>query len=170
MIWRTQRARLSRRQGQKLQRKIPKPKSQIKDQKKDRMTKHKNKIKIKALAFVGIPVTDMKRARTFYEAVLGLKASEEMMSGKWVEYSIGNNTLAIASVDPEWLPSDQGTGAALEVENFGDAVESLKDRHVSFTTEPFESPCCWMAIIKDPDGNNIVIHKLKPENEKEPYL
>jgi len=129
-----------------------------------------SKMKISALAFVGIPVTDMKRARAFYEGVLGLKVSEEMMSGKWVEYSLGNNTLAIASVGPQWLPSDQGTGAALEVENFGEAVESLKDRHVPFTTEPFESPCCWMAIIKDPDGNNIVIHKLKPENEKEPCL
>jgi len=127
-------------------------------------------MKIKALAFVGIPVTDMKRARAFYEGVLGLKVSEEMMSGKWVEYSLGNNTLAIASVGPQWLPSDHGTGAALEVENFDEAVESLKDRHVPFTTEPFESPCCWMAIIKDPDGNNVVIHKLKPKNEKEPCL
>ena len=127
-------------------------------------------IKIKALAFVGIPVTDMKRARTFYEDVLGLKASGEMMSGKWVEYSLGNNTLAIASVGPQWLPSDQGTGAALEVENFDEAMKSLKDRHVPFVVEAYESPCCWMAIIKDPDGNNIVIHKLKPENEKGPCI
>ena len=127
-------------------------------------------MKVKRLAFVGIPVTDMKRARAFYEGVLGLKVSEEMMSGKWVEYSLGNNTLAIASVGPQWLPSDQGTGAALEVESFDEAVKSLKDQHVPFTTEPFESPCCWMAIIGDPDGNNIVIHKLKPENEKEPCV
>src|SRR5256712_13460366 len=123
-------------------------------------------MKIEALAFVGIPVTDMPRARAFYEGVLGLKASEEMMSGKWVEYSLGNNTLAIASVGPEWLPSDQGTGAALEVESFDDTIKYLKDRHVRFSTEPYESPCCHMAIINDPDGNNIVIHKLKPENEK----
>jgi len=136
----------------------------------DILTFGTSKMKVKRLAFVGIPVTDIKRARAFYEGVLGLKVSEEMMSGKWVEYSLGNNTLAIASVGPQWLPSDQGTGAALEVENFDEAVESLKDRHVPFTTEPFESPCCWMAIIKDPDGNNIVIHKLKPENEKEPCL
>jgi predicted enzyme related to lactoylglutathione lyase len=123
-------------------------------------------MKIKALAFVGIPVTDMKRARSFYEDVLGLKVSEEMMKGKWVEYGLGNNTLAIASVGPEWKPSGQGTGAALEVEDFEEAIEWLKDRHVPFSTEPYESPCCHMAIIQDPDGNNIVIHKLKPENEK----
>jgi predicted enzyme related to lactoylglutathione lyase len=121
-------------------------------------------MRIKGLAFVGIPVTDMPRARAFYEGVLGLKVSEEMMSGKWVEYSLGNNTLAIASVGPQWLPSDQGTGAALEVENFDEAVKLLKERHVPFAVEAYESPCCWMAIIKDPDENNIVIHKLKPEN------
>jgi len=127
-------------------------------------------MKINALAFVGIPVTDMKRARAFYEGVLGLKVSEEMMGGKWVEYSLSNNTLAIASVGPQWLPSDQGTGAALEVEDFDKAISWLKDRNVTFANEPFESPCCRMAIIKDPDGNNIVVHKLKPENEKEPCI
>ena len=124
------------------------------------------KMKIKALAFVGIPVTDMKRARSFYEDVLGLKVSEEMMSGKWVEYGLGNNTLAIASVGPEWKPSDQGTGAAFEVEDFDDAIKRLKDRHVRFAAEPFETPCCHMAVVQDPDGNKLIIHKLKSENEK----
>jgi predicted enzyme related to lactoylglutathione lyase len=127
-------------------------------------------MKIKGLAFVGTPVTDMKRARSFYEDVLGLQLSEEMMGGKWIEYSLGNNTLAIASVGSDWLPSDQGTGAALEVENFDAAIKWLKGRKVPFSTEPFESPCCRMAIIKDPDGNQIVIHKLKPENKKEPCV
>ena len=127
-------------------------------------------MKITNLAFVGTPVTDMKRARSFYEGVLGLKVSEEMMGGKWVEYGLGNNTLAIASVGDQWVPSDQGTGAALEVDDFEEAIKYLKDRQVTFAVEPYESPCCHMAIIQDPDGNNIVIHKLKPENEKEPCL
>jgi len=127
-------------------------------------------MKINGLAFVGIPVTDMQRARAFYENVLRLAVSEEMMGGKWVEYSLSNNTLAIASVGPQWLPSDQGTGAALEVEDFAETINYLKDLKVPFTTEPFESPCCRMAVIADPDGNNIVIHKLKPENEKGPSL
>ena len=125
-------------------------------------------MKITNLAFVGTPVTDMKRARSFYEGVLGLKVSEEMIGGKWVEYGLGNNTLVIASVGDQWVPSDQGTGAALEVDDFEEAIKYLKDRQVTFAVEPYESPCCHMAIIQDPDGNNIVIHKLKPENEKEP--
>lgn len=125
-------------------------------------------MKVSGLAFVGIPVTDMKRARDFYEGILRLEVADTMMDGNWVEYTLGNNTLAIASVGPEWAPSDQGTGAALEVDDFDAAIAYLKEQRVPFSTEPFESPCCRMAIVNDPDGNNVVIHKLKPESEKQP--
>ena len=123
-------------------------------------------MKIKGIGFVAIPVTDIKRARSFYEEVLGLKASDEMMQGRWIEYDIGDDTLAIANVSDTWTPSDQGTGAAFEVEDFDEAIRRLKDRHVRFAAEPFETPCCHMAVIQDPDGNKLMIHKLKPENER----
>jgi predicted enzyme related to lactoylglutathione lyase len=123
-------------------------------------------MKIKAIGFVAIPVTDIKRARSFYEEVLGLKASDEMMQGRWIEYDVGDDTLAITNVSDTWTPSDQGTGAALEVEDFDDAIKRLNDRYVRFAAEPFETPCCRMAVIQDPDGNKLMIHKLKPENEK----
>ena len=123
-------------------------------------------MKIKAIGFVAIPVTDIPRARKFYEEVLGLKVSDEMMGGKWIEYTVGQDTLAIGNVSDMWRPSDQGTGAAFEVEDFDDAIKRLKDRHVRFAAEPFETPCCHMAVVQDPDGNKLMIHKLKPENEK----
>jgi predicted enzyme related to lactoylglutathione lyase len=123
-------------------------------------------MKIKAIGFVAIPVTDVKRARSFYEEVLGLRTSDEMMGGKWIEYAVGEDTLAIANVSDTWTPSDQGTGAAFEVEDFNGAIGRLKDRHVRFAAEPFETPCCHMAVVQDPDGNKLIIHKLKPENEK----
>jgi predicted enzyme related to lactoylglutathione lyase len=123
-------------------------------------------MKINAIGFVAIPVTDVRRARKFYEDVIGLKVSDEMMGGRWIEYAVGEDTLAIANVNDAWRPSDQGTGAALEVEDFDDAIKRLKDRHVHFAAEPFETPCCHMAVVQDPDGNKLIIHKLKPENEK----
>ena len=123
-------------------------------------------MKIKGIGFVGVPVTDLKRARAFYEDVLGLKISDEMMGGKWIEYGVGDDTLAIANVSDTWTPSDQGTGAALEVEDFDEAIGRLKDRQIRFAAEPFETPCCHMAVIQDPNGNKLMIHKLKPENEK----
>jgi predicted enzyme related to lactoylglutathione lyase len=123
-------------------------------------------MKIKQIGFVAIPVTDIPRARKFYEGVLGLRVSDEMMGGKWVEYAVGGNTLAIANVGEQWTPSDQGTGAAFEVEDFDDTIKHLKDQQVRFAAEPFETPCCRMAVLQDPDGNKLIIHKLKSENEK----
>jgi predicted enzyme related to lactoylglutathione lyase len=123
-------------------------------------------MKIEKIGFVAIPVTDIPRARKFYEEVLGLKVSDEMMAGRWIEYAVGEDTLVIANVSDTWRPSDQGTGAALEVEDFDDAIKRLKDRQVHFAAEPFETPCCHMAVVQDSDGNKLIIHKLKPENEK----
>ena len=123
-------------------------------------------MKINNLAFVGIPVTDIKRAREFYEGVLGLAIAEEMMGGNWIEYAVGDNIVAIANVGAQWMPSEQGTSAALEVENFEQTVNELRRRGVRFAAEPFETPCCHMAVVQDPDGNKLIIHKLKSEDEK----
>ena len=123
-------------------------------------------MKTKNIAFIGIPVTNIPRARKFYEQVLGLAVADEMMGGKWIEYAVGDNTLAIANVGEQWTPSDQGTGAAFEVEDFDEAIKHLKNQKVRFAAEPFETPCCHMAVVQDPDGNKLIIHKLKPENEK----
>ena len=125
-------------------------------------------MKAKKIGFVAIPVTDIARARTFYEGALGLKPSEEMRDGQWIEYDVGGDTLAIANVGDDWTPSDQGTAAAIEVEDFDAAINKLKVAVISFAAEPFETPCCHMAVVQDPDGNKLIIHKLKPENEKGP--
>ena len=53
-------------------------------------------MKINAIAFVGIPVTDMKCARAFYENALGLKPDPEMTGEMWTEYPIGSGTLAVS--------------------------------------------------------------------------
>jgi len=123
-------------------------------------------MKIKEIGFVGVPVTDVPRARNFYEDVLGLQVSDEMMGGKWIEYAVGNDTLAIANVGEEWKPSDQGTGVALDVENFEQTINELRRQGDRFAAEPFDTPCCHMAVVQDPDGNKLIIHKLKSEDEK----
>jgi predicted enzyme related to lactoylglutathione lyase len=121
-------------------------------------------MKIKKIAFVGIPVTDMERARAFYEDVLGLQPDPEMTGEHWTEYSIGEGTLAIACVGEQWKPSNEGTSAALEVENLGEAIAEFEQRKIAY--DKVDSPVCRMAIIEDPDGNKLIIHKLKSENEK----
>jgi predicted enzyme related to lactoylglutathione lyase len=123
-------------------------------------------MKAKKIAFTGIPVTDIKRARAFYEGVLGLKPSAEFAEGVWIEYELGPDTLAIGSVGDQWKPSEDGTSVAIEVEDFEAAIKSLKAGKAHFAAEGIESPCCRMAVVQDPDGNKLIIHNLKPENEK----
>jgi catechol 2,3-dioxygenase-like lactoylglutathione lyase family enzyme len=43
---------------------------------------------ITGIAYTGSPVTDIKRARAFYEGILGLKPSMESAGGMWVEYDL----------------------------------------------------------------------------------
>jgi predicted enzyme related to lactoylglutathione lyase len=113
------------------------------------------------IAFTGIPVTDMKRARAFYEGALGLTPAGEFAEGVWVEYALGDDTIAIGSVGDQWKPSPDGTSVAIEVDDFDAAIKDLKAAKVSFAAEGFESPVCRMAVVQDPDGNKIIIHKLK---------
>jgi len=118
-------------------------------------------MKAKKIAFTGIPVTDIKRARAFYEGVLELKVSSEFGQGAWVEYEVGPDTLAIGSVGDQWKPSEDGTSVAIEVEDFDAAMKSLKAANAHFAAENIESPVCYMAVVQDPDGNKVIIHKLK---------
>jgi predicted enzyme related to lactoylglutathione lyase len=115
------------------------------------------------LAFTVNPVTDLKRARDFYEGTLGLKSGMvyEGRGMSWVEYEVGSGVLAIGSGAEQFKPSADGGSVALEMEDFEAAIGELKASGCTFLIEPMESSTCRMAIILDPDGNTIIIHKRK---------
>src|SRR5665213_4605905 len=116
---------------------------------------------ITEIAFTGTPVTDIKRAREFYEGVLGLKPAMDSNGGMWVEYEVGNGTFGIGCYGDVWKPSEDGTCIAVELDNLDAEVARLKSRGVKFSMEPTDSPVCRFAILCDPDGNRIMIHKRK---------
>ena len=118
---------------------------------------------IQEIAFTVYAVTDMKKARAFYEGVLGLIPSPEYdgtKSANWIEYNIGTGTFAIGS-SPDWKTSQDGASVAFEVSDFDDFVKKLKDKGVPFKMEAQNFPTCSMAVVRDPDMNNILIHKRK---------
>jgi len=119
-------------------------------------------MKITAVAFIGYPVTDMARARAFYENVLGLTAGAvwEHEGKAWIEYDLGTATLAISNMSADmWKPSNDGPAVALEVDDLDGAVAELRAAGVKFYLEPMSSPVCRMAVVADPDGNSVVLHK-----------
>ena len=121
-------------------------------------------VKIIEIAFSTYPVTDVARARAFYEGLLGLKPTMDHDMGEkghWIEYDIGAGTLGIGRY-PGWKPSGDGCTVGLEVDDFDSAIASLKAASTPFNMGPFETPVCHMAMISDPDGNSLCIHKRKP--------
>jgi predicted enzyme related to lactoylglutathione lyase len=118
-------------------------------------------LKVLEVAFTGYPVTDLKRAREFYEGVLNLQVAREFGedTGKWIEYDIGPATLAITNMAPEWKPSSCGPSIALEVEDFDAAIAALRAAKATFMIEPMNSGMCHLAVVLDPDGNSVAIHK-----------
>lgn len=121
-------------------------------------------IRVKEVAYTVLPVTDIERAKRFYEGVLRLEPTKNFnsSSGVWIEYDLGPTTLGITSmIDGAWQPSRDGAAVALEVEDFEEAVKWLRAKGVRFQTEPWESPTCKMATVFEPDGGCIAIHQLK---------
>jgi len=123
-------------------------------------------IKPVAFAFTAYPITDLARARAFYEKLLGLTpATAWEGDGKgWIEYELGDGCLAITnSSGDQWKPSASGPALALEVADFPATVAALKAAGVRFAVEPMEFPPCHYAAILDPDGNQLIIHHRKPK-------
>ena len=119
------------------------------------------------VAFTMYPVKDMARARAFYEDTLGLGPSRNGATSPWVEFDLpGGGCLAITTVTPNEPSASAGGTIAFEVEDLPSLVDDLKAKGVTFAAEGIESPVCRMAICKDPDGNAIILHKLKTAEER----
>lgn len=121
-------------------------------------------MKFTEIAFTAYPAIDLAESRAFYEGVLKLTPgliSCHDSEGGWVEYEIGNQVLAIGKA-PGMNPSADGPSCGLECENFEETIAELKAANVTFAMEAFETPVCRMAMILDPAGNMLIIHKRKP--------
>jgi len=120
-------------------------------------------MKVVEIAFMAYPVTDLKRARRFYEGLLGLQkarllATEET---RFIEDDIGPSTISIGNEAPDWIPSPEGGSVGLEVDDFDAAIALLKSSGCAFRLEPLEMPKCHMAVVLDPNRNSVPVHQRK---------
>jgi predicted enzyme related to lactoylglutathione lyase len=117
---------------------------------------------VKYIAFTMYPVKDMARARRFYEQDLGLTVSSVHVQGAWVEYHLENGCLALSSMVPELQPSSNSGGIALEVDDVDALVKKL-DGKASIKVPPTQTKVCRMAVVVDPEGNSLILHKRNPD-------
>lgn len=120
----------------------------------------------KKVAFTMYPVTNVTRARKFYEETLGLKAGSNGNQGEnwWVEYDLpGGGCLAITNFVPDTPSASAGGTVALEVGDLDQLMSDLKAKGVTFKSDVIHSPVCRMAVCLDSEGNSILLHQLKPK-------
>lgn len=120
-------------------------------------------MKITDVAFFSYPVSDLRRARAFYESVLNLTMARSFgdeLHGA-IEYDIAGATLCIANVFDCFAPSPNGGMIALEVEDFDVAVARLREHRSPYALAPYESPLCRGVVFSDPDGNSVMLHQRK---------
>jgi predicted enzyme related to lactoylglutathione lyase len=115
---------------------------------------------ITSIAFFVYPLRDIATARRFYENILGLKL-ETNVRDEWIEYDVNGGTFAITTMDITHVPGANGGVIAFEVTDLDSFVGMLKEKQVKFVLEITPSPVCRFAIIADPDGNEVIIHKRK---------
>lgn len=115
----------------------------------------------KKVAFTMYPVTDPKRARTFYEETLGFTRGSSAANGDWTEYDLpGGGCLALFATKDIKPSASAGGSVAFEVEDLDALVARLKGAGVEFKAEEIKSPVCRMAIVLDSEGNSIILHQL----------
>jgi predicted enzyme related to lactoylglutathione lyase len=121
---------------------------------------------LKKVAFTMYPVTDVARARKFYEETLGLEVGNAgEHSGKWwVEYDLpGGGCLALTDATPDTPSANAGGTVAFEVADLDTLIAELKAKHVRFQSDIIDTPVCRMAVCLDSEGNALLLHQLKPK-------
>src|SRR5262245_20700395 len=111
-------------------------------------------IDVERVDYIRVPVTDMEKAIHFYGEVLGLGRNPNSPGEDWIEYEVGNVTLAVMTPhthDYEFAPLPPAT-IALRVPDVAAAKAKLESAGLQ-VSEMWDSGVCKGAGVSDPSGN-----------------
>src|SRR5947207_1038569 len=109
-------------------------------------------MQLKKVAFTMYPVTDVPRARNFYEKTLGLEIGSHGNQGDqwWIEYDLpGGGCFALTNFTQEQPSAAAGGIIAFEVADLDSLIADLKSKNVEFKGGIIDSPVCRMAVCLD---------------------
>jgi predicted enzyme related to lactoylglutathione lyase len=117
---------------------------------------------IKKLKFTSIPVRDQDRALKFYVDTLGftLQTDQPMGPGmRWIEVRPPKGESGLALFTPPGLEDRIGTftGISFECDDVQKTYEELSAKGVEFAKPPKVESWGVAAIMKDSEGNQIVL-------------
>ena len=115
-------------------------------------------MQVRAIDFVVINVSDVERARAFYQDTLGMSFPLIEFGDNWKEIDAPPVALALRQDK-----TDPGVNAAiaLAVDDVYAAVEELRAKGIEMLFGPSESESCYSALFRDPDGNLLLLHQRK---------
>ncbi len=113
---------------------------------------------IETIAFTMYPVSDMPRAVAFYRDALGL-AQAGLSSDHWVEFEAGGGTFGVGNFEQVGKPGT-AQSLALEVSDLPALRAKLAERGID-ASEPHALTNCSIAVVRDPDGNQVWLHEAK---------
>jgi catechol 2,3-dioxygenase-like lactoylglutathione lyase family enzyme len=117
-------------------------------------------IQVERVDYIRVPVKDIEEAKHFYGELLGLAENPNSPGDDWIEYEVGNVTLAVATPhthDYEFTPLPPGT-LALRVPDVAEAKAKLEAAGVQ-VNDMWDSGVCHGAGVRDPSGNPILLHR-----------
>ena len=125
-------------------------------------------MKARGIDFVGVAVSDMDAARTFYGDLLGLAELGSFGDpDRWLEFDAGNVTISLIKADAAAIARRleagpfASIGIAVAVEDIKTTVEELRQKGVPVTMDASEFPPCFTAMVQDPSGNHVWLHQRK---------
>ena len=124
-------------------------------------------ITVERTDFISVPVTDLERSTRFYSDTLGL---EQIGHGGWPEFALGEN-VSLYLLDPtnigQTFQGPHTASIALRVPDVHEAQAELEAKGITFEFDesPFDTGVCHMAIFKDPDGNQLMLHRRYAPHE-----
>lgn len=117
---------------------------------------------------ITIPSLDVEIATSFYKT-LGLELIVDALP-RYVRFKCpdGEATFSIHKVDA--LPKGNGITIYFEDDNLDVLVSNLKQKGITFISDPEDKPWLWReAHLQDPDGNHVILYYAGTNRKNPPW-
>jgi catechol 2,3-dioxygenase-like lactoylglutathione lyase family enzyme len=117
---------------------------------------------IKRIKFLGLPVRDQDRALAFYTEKLGFRVLTDQQFSeqqRWIELTIPGAETGVVLFTPDGHEDRIGSfvNTSWEVDNIDKTYADLTAKGVEFDKPPQKQHWGTFAIMKDSEGNKIVL-------------
>jgi catechol 2,3-dioxygenase-like lactoylglutathione lyase family enzyme len=127
------------------------------------MTRRSDNVTIQAVRVVSVPVSDQERAKSFYVSRLGfdlIRDDRSVPGMRWVQVAPKGSPISLTLVT--WfdsMPAGSLQGLVLVTDDLAADYTRLTELGVRFDQPPTQQEWATEAMLRDPDGNRLVLQQ-----------